>query len=69
VKTIISRVGDGTKIVLTGDINQIDSPYLDASSNGLSYTIERMKGQAVAGHITLGKTERSPLASLAAEVL
>jgi PhoH-like ATPase len=69
VKTIVSRVGDGTKIVLTGDINQIDNPYLDASSNGLSYTVERMKGQAMAGHITLNKTERSTLASLAAEIL
>lgn len=69
VKTIISRVGDGTKIVLTGDINQIDNPYLDASSNGLSHVIERMKGQAMAGHVTLTKTERSSLASLAAEIL
>lgn len=69
VKTIVSRVGDGTKIVLTGDINQIDNPYLDGSSNGLSYLIERMKGQSLCGHVTLGKTERSTLASLAAEVL
>jgi PhoH-like ATPase len=69
VKTIVSRVGDGTKIVLTGDINQIDNPYLDASSNGLSHLIERMKGQAMCGHVTLLKTERSTLASLAAEIL
>lgn len=69
VKTIVSRVGDGTKIVLTGDVNQIDNPYLDASSNGLSYLIERMKGQALTGHVTLSKTERSTLASLAAEIL
>ncbi|MHC5023520.1 MAG: PhoH family protein [Planctomycetota bacterium] len=69
VKTIVSRVGSGTKIILTGDINQIDNPYLDASSNGLSYLVERMKGQGVVGHVTLGKTERSNLASLAAEVL
>jgi PhoH-like ATPase len=69
VKTIISRAGEGTKIVLTGDINQIDNPYLDASSNGLSYCVERMRGQPMFGHITLGKTERSSLASLAAEVL
>lgn len=69
VKTIVSRVGDGTKIVLTGDINQIDNPYLDASSNGLTYLIERMKGQAMCGHVTLLKTERSTLASLAAEIL
>jgi PhoH-like ATPase len=69
VKTIVSRVGEGTKIILTGDINQIDNPYLDASSNGLSYLIERMKGQALAGHVTLARTERSTLASLAAEIL
>jgi len=69
VKTIVSRVGDGTKIVLTGDINQIDNPYLDASSNGLSTLIERMKGQAMCGHVTLLKTERSTLARLAAEIL
>lgn len=69
VKTIVSRVGDGTKIVLAGDIGQIDNPYLDAASNGLSYLIERMKGQHIAGHVTMSKTERSPLASLAAEIL
>ena len=69
VKTIVSRVGDGTKIVLTGDINQIDNPYLDASSNGLTHVIERMKGHAMCGHVTLAKTERSSLASLAAEIL
>ncbi|TVQ50757.1 MAG: PhoH family protein [Phycisphaerales bacterium] len=69
VKTIVSRVGDGTKIILTGDINQIDNPYLDGSSNGLSYLVERMKGQGISGHITMAKTERSSLASLAAEIL
>jgi PhoH-like ATPase len=69
VRTIVSRVGDGTKIVLTGDIEQIDNPYLDNSSNGLSYLVERMKGQAIAGHVTLAKSERSALASLAAELL
>ncbi len=69
VKTIVSRVGDGTKIVLCGDIGQIDNPYLDAASNGLSHVIERMKGQRIAGHVTLAKTERSELASLAAEIL
>ena len=69
VKTIVSRAGEGTKVILTGDINQIDNPYLDGSSNGLSYTVERMKGQGVAGHVTLAKSERSGLASLAAEVL
>lgn len=69
VKTIVSRVGEGTKIVLTGDIAQIDNPYLDASSNGLAYMIERLKGQAVSGHITLARSERSALASIAAELL
>ena len=69
VKTIVSRVGEGTKIVLCGDIGQIDSPYLDAASNGLAHLIERMKGQRIAGHVTLSKTERSELASLAAEIL
>ncbi len=69
VKTIVSRVGEGTKIVLTGDIAQIDNPYLDASSNGLAYMIERLKGQAISGHITLARSERSALASIAAELL
>ena len=69
VKTIVSRAGEGTKIVLTGDINQIDNPYLDSSSNGLSYLVERMKGQAMCGHVTMSKSERSALASLAAEIL
>jgi PhoH-like ATPase len=69
VKTIVSRVGEGTKIVLTGDVMQIDNPYLDSSSNGLSYMVERLKGQAIVGHVTLAKSERSELASLAAERL
>ncbi len=69
IKTIASRVGDGTKLVLTGDIGQIDHPYLDAESNGLSYVIERMKEQAIVGHVTLAKSERSELARLIADVL
>ena len=69
VKTIASRIGEGSKLVLTGDIGQIDHPYLDAESNGLSYAIERLKGQAIVGHITLTRSERSQLASLAADVL
>jgi PhoH-like ATPase len=69
VKTIISRVGEGTKIVLTGDIEQIDNPYLDSSSNGLSYCIDRMRGSGFVGHVTLLKSERSELASLAADNL
>ncbi len=69
VKTIISRAGEDTKIILTGDPFQIDSPYLDPGSNGLSYVVERMKGQDVFGHINLMKSERSELASLAAQIL
>ncbi len=69
VKTIVSRAGEGTKIILTGDIGQIDNPYLDSSSNGLSYMVERLKGHALVGHITLAKSERSELASLAAAKL
>ncbi len=69
VKTIISRCGDDTKMVLTGDPAQIDNPYLDASSNGLSYAVERMKGEKLFGHITLAKSERSDLAAIAAKLL
>jgi PhoH-like ATPase len=69
VKTIISRAGEGTKIILTGDPYQIDSPYLDASSNGLSYVIDRFKGQPLFGHVTLTRSERSELASVAANIL
>jgi len=69
VKTIISRAGTGTKMILTGDPFQIDNPYLDSSSNGLTYCAERMKGQEMFGHVTLTKSERSALASLAAELL
>lgn len=69
VKTIVSRVGEGSKIILTGDVAQIDNPYLDGSSNGLSYMVERLKGQPMTGHITLARSERSELASIAAELL
>ena len=69
VKTIITRAGDGTKIVFTGDINQIDHPYLDSLSNGLSYLINRMVGQPIYSHITLEKGERSDLADLATSLL
>lgn len=64
VKTIASRVGEGTKLVLTGDATQIDNPYLDSSSNGLSYLVERLKGKPIVGHVTLARSERSELASL-----
>lgn len=69
VKTIISRAGEGTKMILTGDPYQIDNPYLDSSSNGLTYSVERLKGQAMHGHVTLRKSERSGLAAVAAEYL
>lgn len=69
VKTIITRAGEGTKIVFTGDPYQIDSPYLDAQSNGLTYLIDRMKGQPVYAHVTLEKGERSLLAELASDLL
>ncbi len=69
VKTIISRAGENTKIVFTGDIFQIDTPYLDAQSNGLTYMIERLKGKELYAHITLQKGERSELANLANDYL
>lgn len=69
VKTVISRAGKDTKVILTGDAWQIDNPYLDAASNGLTYVVERFKHQPIYGHITLAKSERSELASLAAELL
>jgi PhoH-like ATPase len=69
VKTVITRVGEGTKIVLTGDPYQIDHPYLDSSSNGLTYVVEKLKGEPLAGHVTFVKGERSDLAELAARLL
>ena len=69
VKTIITRAGEGTKIVMTGDIEQIDSPYLDAQSNGLSYLTDKMKDQSIFVHINLLKGERSKLAELASNIL
>jgi PhoH-like ATPase len=69
VKTIVSRAGENTKMVLTGDPNQIDNPYLDASSNGLAYAVERLKGQPLYGHVTLSKSERSPLSAIATDFL
>lgn len=68
-KTIISRVGEQSKIVLVGDPDQIDHPYIDSTSNGLSYTAEQFKNQHLAGHVTLVKGERSELAELAADLL
>jgi len=69
VKTIITRAGEGTKMVFTGDIFQIDHPYLDSQSNGLSYLIEKMRGQKLYSHINLEKGERSQLAELASNIL
>jgi len=69
IKTIITRVGEGTKIVLTGDIYQIDHPYLDSQSNGLSYLIDHFKGQKLYAHVNLEKGERSELAELASNLL
>jgi PhoH-like ATPase len=69
IKTIVTRAGEGTKIVLTGDPYQIDNPYVDSSSNGLTYLVERFKGQTISAHITMTKGERSQLAELAANLL
>ena len=69
VKTIVTRAGENTKIILTGDIRQIDTPYLDEQSNGLTYLIDRLRGRELYCHMTLEKGERSALANLANEHL
>ena len=69
IKTIITRAGEGTKMVFTGDLQQIDSPYLDMKSNGLAYMTDRMRNQELFAHINLLKGERSYLAELAATLL
>lgn len=69
IKTIITRAGEGTKVVFTGDIQQIDSPYLDSQSNGLAYMIDKMRGQKIFAHVNLVKGERSELSELAATIL
>jgi PhoH-like ATPase len=69
IKTVITRAGEGTKLVFTGDIYQIDHPYLDVHSNGLSYLIEKMQGQRLYAHVTLERGERSELADLASTLL
>lgn len=69
IKTIITRAGENTKIVFTGDVNQIDTPYLDENSNGLAYLVDRLKGQNLFAHIKLEKGERSELANLANDLL
>jgi PhoH-like ATPase len=69
VKTVITRISEGSKIILIGDPGQIDNPYVDSRSNGLVYCHNRMKGQTIAAHVTLRKGERSELAELAADLL
>jgi len=69
IKTILTRAGENTKIILTGDPYQIDNPYVDSASNGLTYVVERMKKESIAGHISLVKGERSALATCAANIL
>jgi len=69
IKTIVTRAGQGTKVVLTGDAYQIDNPYVDSATSGLTYSVERFKGQRISAHVTLQKGERSELAELAANIL
>jgi PhoH-like ATPase len=69
LKTIVTRVGEGTKIILTGDVEQIDNIYIDETSNGLTYAIEKLKIYDITGHVTLKKGERSKLATIAAQTL
>ena len=69
VKTIITRCGEGTKIVLTGDPFQIDNPYVDATNNGLVHVVNRFRNEKIAGHVSMSKGERSELAELAANLL
>ena len=69
LKTIVTRVGENTKIILTGDIEQIDNAYVDATSNGLTHAVEKLKRFALTGHVTLVKGERSEVATLAAKYL
>ena len=69
IKTIVTRAGINTKFVFTGDPAQIDNPYLDASSNGLTYLVEKFKDEPIAGHVTLTQGERSELAEIASNIL
>ena len=69
LKTILTRVGENTKIVLTGDIEQIDNVYIDETSNGLTYAVEKFKSYDLSGHVTLIKGERSKIATLASKIL
>ena len=69
VKTIVTRAGEGTKIILTGDCEQIDSPYLNEMSNGLVYAVDKMKQERITAHVTLTQGERSELAKLGSQLL
>jgi PhoH-like ATPase len=69
IKTVLTRVGENTKIILTGDIEQIDNVYIDETNNALSYVVEKLKSHDISGHITLVKGERSKVATIASEVL
>lgn len=69
IKTIVTRAGQGTKVVLTGDCYQIDNPYIDSSNSGLTFSVERFKGQRISAHVSLTKGERSELAELAANIM
>ena len=69
IKTILTRVGENTKVVMTGDIEQIDNVYVDETSNGLTYAVEKFKSYDLSGHVTLMKGERSKVATLAAKIL
>ena len=69
VKTILTRVGENTKIILTGDIEQIDNIYTNETSNGLTYAVEKFKHHPIAGHVTFKKGERSKLATIASQIL
>lgn len=69
IKTIITRAGRGTKVILTGDVYQIDNPYVDSANSGLTYAVDKFKGHAIAAHVTLTKGERSELAELAANIM
>ena len=69
IKTVLTRAGQGTKVILTGDCYQIDNPYIDSSNNGLVFAVERFKSENLSAHVTLNKGERSDLAELAANIL
>jgi PhoH-like ATPase len=69
IKTVLTRVGEGTKIVLTGDIEQIDNVYINSTTNGLTYVVEKFKDQVFSGHILLTKGERSEVATISSDIL